>query len=77
MNKISYWAFQKNDEDELYPMSIASCPVIGDVTEIRFLDRDNFVASSSSGTVKVLKIQDSPYPELKEQTVWNSIHYFR
>ncbi|XP_011495665.1 PREDICTED: nucleoporin Nup43 [Ceratosolen solmsi marchali] len=76
VNKISYWTFQKNDEDELYPVNISAYPVIGDVTEMKFISYDHFVASSSLGTVKVLKLQDNPYPDIKEESTWDLIHRF-
>lgn len=68
--------FQKNDEEELYPANVASIPIMGDVTEIKFISNENFVVSSSNGTVKVLKLQDEPFPEIKEVTVWDSLHKF-
>lgn len=77
VNKISYWTFQKNDEEELCPVSIASQTVFGDVTEIRFIGRDEFVSSSSHGTVKVFKLQDDPFCEIKEVNSWDGIHKFK
>ncbi|OXU27468.1 hypothetical protein TSAR_011206 [Trichomalopsis sarcophagae] len=76
-NKVSYWTFQKNDEEELYPACITSYPVIGDVTEIKFIGPDHFVCSSSAGNVKVLKLQNEPFPEIKEENAWDKIHRFR
>lgn len=69
--------FQKNEEEELVPKNIASSPVLGDVTEIIFIDRDQFVYSSSDGSVRVMKLIDEPYPDIKEQINWVKIHRFK
>lgn len=53
------------------------CPVIGDVTEIKFISPNHFVCSSSAGNVKVFKLQDEPFPEIKEENAWDKIHRFR
>ncbi|XP_014236487.1 nucleoporin Nup43 [Trichogramma pretiosum] len=76
VNKVSYWTFQKNEEEELYPACVSSSPVVGDVTEIKFICKDQFVFSSSDGSVKVMKLEDDPYPNMKELTEWKTIHKF-
>ncbi|XP_014210853.1 nucleoporin Nup43 isoform X2 [Copidosoma floridanum] len=74
VNKIGYWMFQKNEEDELYPKNISSSLVLGDVTEIKFISYDTFVFSSSAGYAKIMKLQDVPYPEIKEHHSWDKLH---
>ncbi|KAJ8682998.1 hypothetical protein QAD02_018790 [Eretmocerus hayati] len=77
VNRIGYWVFQKNEDEELYPVNVSSTPVFGDVTEIRFISYDHFVASTTKGAAKVFKLQDSPFPEIKAEICWDSLHKFR
>lgn len=77
INNIAYWRFETSEEDETYPVSIFSCPFLGDVTEIQFINKDHFVVSSSNGSVKLLQIQEDPYHKFKEIVSWDSIHQFK
>lgn len=76
VNKITYWTFQTNEDDESYPVIITSDPFYGDVTELQFINKDFFVASSSDGSVKVLQILENPYAKFKEHITWKNIHRF-
>ncbi|XP_046427457.1 nucleoporin Nup43 [Neodiprion virginianus] len=77
VNHITYWTFDTNEEDdESYPVIISSHAFLGDVTELRFISKDLFVASSSIGTVQLLQIQENPYAQFKERLSWNFLHKF-
>ncbi|XP_043268903.1 nucleoporin Nup43 isoform X2 [Venturia canescens] len=76
VNKINHWTFEKNEEEEVYPVVITSHPFVGDVTELQFVSKDCFVASSSIGSVKLLQISENPYLEFKENASWDSLHKF-
>ncbi|XP_034952002.1 pre-mRNA-splicing factor ATP-dependent RNA helicase DHX15 isoform X2 [Chelonus insularis] len=74
-NRVSYWTFL-TDEEETYPAVVMSYPLLGDVTELQFINRDCVVASSSIGSVVLLQIEESPFNEFKELMSWNNIHQF-
>ncbi|KZC10530.1 PREDICTED: nucleoporin Nup43 [Dufourea novaeangliae] len=76
VNKVTHWTFQVNDVGESYPAVVSSYPVLGDVTEIKFISRDFFVVSTSTGTVRLLQIQENPYSQFKEHVSWELIHKF-
>ncbi|XP_012283346.1 nucleoporin Nup43 [Orussus abietinus] len=75
VNQITYWTFEVND-DELYPVVVSSHAFLGDVTELKFISKDRFVASSSVGSIKLLQIQDNPYTQFKEVMLWKYVHNF-
>lgn len=77
VNKITHWTFQVNDDEEPSPAIVSSYAVLGDVTEIKFIAKDFFVASSSLGSVRLLQISDNPYQQFKEHMSWDFIHNFK
>ncbi|KAG7190344.1 hypothetical protein KM043_006457 [Ampulex compressa] len=77
VNKITYWTFQMNDDEESYPAIVSSYAFLGDVTEIKFISKDFFVASSSLGSVRLLQISENPYSQFKEHMAWEFIHNFK
>ncbi|XP_023012732.2 nucleoporin 43 [Leptinotarsa decemlineata] len=79
-NNIKLWDFHENDEeDDVYPFLISTFPYCGDVTEMKFLNADYFVTSSSSGSAHLMKIVPA-YTDniaLKSEITWNKIHQFK
>ncbi|XP_051176057.1 nucleoporin Nup43 [Leptopilina boulardi] len=76
INKITLWTLQTNEDEESDPVVVTSDPCYGDVTEIKFINKDFFVVSSSDGTVKVLQILENPYSKFKEHITWKNLHYY-
>lgn len=79
-NQLVLWLYPPKDDDaDTYPCSIGTHPHYGDVTELKFINSNMFVVSSSLGSVKLFKI-DSREPhvaEIKEVISWDDIHFFR
>ncbi|EFA03069.1 nucleoporin Nup43 [Tribolium castaneum] len=78
-NSIKLWDFQENEEDaEVYPFLVAEFPHNGDITEVKFLNGDFFVASSSSGCVSLLKItsEHGIDPLIERKIYWEGVHKF-
>ncbi|XP_053977498.1 nucleoporin Nup43 [Hylaeus volcanicus] len=76
-SKITHWTLQMNDDGESYPAVVSSYAVLGDVTEIKFISKDLFAASTSTGTVKLLAIPENPYSQFKDRRTWEHIHKFK
>nr|CAI5860046.1 unnamed protein product [Callosobruchus analis] len=77
-NFLKLWDFTTVVEDDIYPYQVASLASDGDITEIKFLDTDTFVFSSSSGSVYLIRVCQ-PYNDqihLKTSTKWQNIHQF-
>lgn len=77
VNKITYWNLQVNEDGESCPAIVSSYPFLGDVTEIKFIAKNYFVASSSLGTVILLNISDNPYSQFKKRMAWENLHSFK
>ncbi|KAK2575703.1 hypothetical protein KPH14_012093 [Odynerus spinipes] len=77
VNKITYWTLKTNDDGETYPTTMAEYSFLGDVTEMKFINSNFFVASSSLGSVRLLQIQDNASPQFKEHMAWEFIHSFK
>ncbi|XP_011301967.1 nucleoporin Nup43 [Fopius arisanus] len=76
INNIIHWTFETSEDDETYPVVDSTYSFHGDVTEIEFIDKNAFVASSSMGSVKLLGINESPYAEFRDLMSWELIHRF-
>ncbi|XP_020283292.1 nucleoporin Nup43 [Pseudomyrmex gracilis] len=77
VNKITYWTFKTNYDEELSPDILSSHSFLGDVTELKFVSRDFFVASSSLGSVRLLQVDEDTCSEFKEHMAWEFIHSFK
>ncbi|XP_060524404.1 nucleoporin Nup43 [Cylas formicarius] len=77
VNNVRLWEFCEIEED-IFPIAVASLPYCGDVTEIKFLNPNYFVSSSSSGSVHLQTIVTGPADDvgLKQENKWTDIHYF-
>nr|CAH7742510.1 unnamed protein product [Callosobruchus chinensis] len=77
-NFLKLWDFTTILEDDIYPFQVASLASDGDITEIKFLDTDTLVTSTSSGSVYLIRVCQ-PYNDqihLKTSTEWQNIHHF-
>ncbi|XP_063828258.1 nucleoporin Nup43 [Ostrinia nubilalis] len=78
-NSIKVWTLESPHEDEEieYPRALSEFPVDGDVTEIKFTEKNKIVVSTSNGDVRLLEI--SPYEKqtpLREIHSWTKLHNF-
>lgn len=77
-NHLVLWLYPPNDDDaDIYPCTIGTHPYDGDITELKFINSNMFVVSSTVGSVKLLKI-DGKEPclaALKEVMSWDDIHF--
>ncbi|GJQ68893.1 hypothetical protein Trydic_g6087 [Trypoxylus dichotomus] len=79
-NNIKLWNFQAGSDDaDIYPYTICSYPFEGDVTECQFLSSDNFVASSSNGSVYLLKVHvdERGCISMYDEIMWDKLHKFK
>ncbi|XP_066595780.1 nucleoporin Nup43 [Prorops nasuta] len=77
VNKITYWSFEKGDDDEAYPLPVTSYDFKGDVTEIKFISKNLFAASSSLGFVKLLQLVENGAVQFQEHNKWDNLHSFK
>nr|XP_018904040.1 PREDICTED: nucleoporin Nup43 [Bemisia tabaci] len=84
LNLLKLWMYPENDSEQqnpdLYPLATSVQVHEGNVTEIKFVDNDLFLVSSSLGSVRLWKVFESKITrvtELKEITAWKNIHYFQ
>ncbi|CAB3240128.1 unnamed protein product [Arctia plantaginis] len=79
INTIKVWTLDNPDEDDEvdYPHELSSYPVEGDVTQIKFTDKNKIAVSLSNGVVKVLEISvyDKKLP-LKELFHFKKLHNY-
>lgn len=78
-NSIKVWSLEgaNDEEDAEYPRQLSEYKVDGDVTEIKFVEKNRIAVSTSDGTVRLLEI--SAYERsapLKEIFTWKSLHKF-
>lgn len=79
VNCVKVWTFERpHEEDEVeYPRLLSECPVNGDVTEIKFTEKNKIAVSLSNGDVKVLEVsvyeKESP---LREVFYWKKLHNY-
>ncbi|PSN43436.1 Nucleoporin Nup43 [Blattella germanica] len=76
-NQLVYWLYttQEEDDPDMYPCQAASLPHEGDVTELKFINDNAFVAASSLGFVKLYKL-DVNAPSIRETMSWDNAHFF-
>lgn len=78
-NYVKVWSFENpNEDDDLeYPRTLSEYTVEGDVTEIKFTEKNKIAISTSNGEVILLEIsayeKDMP---LKEVYRWTNLHNF-
>lgn len=77
-NSVKVWSFESLDDEEVeYPKCLSEFPVEGDVTEIKFTDKNRIAVSTSDGNVRLLEI--STYERstpLKEVFKWEKLHKY-
>ncbi|CAG9859285.1 unnamed protein product [Phyllotreta striolata] len=79
-NNLKLWDFCENvDEDDICPFLVHNLPYCGDVTEVKFINSDFFVSSSSSGSVHLTRIIPlySENTSMKNEIEWSKIHQFK
>ncbi|KAJ8735233.1 hypothetical protein PYW07_006853 [Mythimna separata] len=79
VNSVKVWTFESpHEEDEVeYPRQLSEYPVDGDVTEIKFTEKNKIAVSLSNGDVKVLEV--SVYEKaspLREVFHWKKLHNY-
>lgn len=80
-NRVALWACSIDGAEEKDdPHFIGEKPVQGDVTEIKFVQNNDFLVSTSSGSVQLLSIVgagDAAKAALKPTISWDNLHPFR
>ncbi|KAJ8942682.1 hypothetical protein NQ314_010004 [Rhamnusium bicolor] len=79
-NNIKLWDLYENqEEDDIHPFLVSTYPYCGDVTEIKFLNADYFVTSSSSGSAHLMKISATNGEDnsIKNEMLWKDLHSFQ
>ncbi|KAL1508944.1 hypothetical protein ABEB36_003758 [Hypothenemus hampei] len=80
INHITLWDLCENSDDEdIYPFPVTEQAYCGDVTELKFLNPDHFIATSSSGSAHLMKLKlpDVGDPLIEPVITWKDIHYFK
>ncbi|CAG4950574.1 unnamed protein product [Parnassius apollo] len=78
-NSIKVWNFERinEDEDVEYPKQLSEYKVDGDITEIKFTDKNTIAASTSDGNVRLLEISSyNRQTPLREIFSWKKLHNF-
>lgn len=79
-NSVKVWTLEsiREDQDVDYPRQLSEFKVAGDVTEIKFTDKNRIAVSLSDGEVRLLEIstyeRDSP---LREIYTWSKLHHIK
>ncbi|XP_063222599.1 nucleoporin Nup43 [Bacillus rossius redtenbacheri] len=75
-NFLTVWKHSSDMDD---PQQLSSIPHEGDVTELKFINDNACVASSSLGCVKLfsLDVTEENSAQLKEHTTWEKLHSIR
>ncbi|CAH1639397.1 unnamed protein product [Spodoptera littoralis] len=78
-NSIKVWTLESPHEEEEveYPRQLSEYLVNGDVTQIKFTEKNKIAVSLSNGDVKVLEVSlyDKQFP-LKEVFHWEKLHNY-
>ncbi|CAH0694862.1 unnamed protein product [Spodoptera exigua] len=78
-NSIKVWTLESPHEEEEveYPRQLSEYIVDGDVTQIKFTEKNKIAVSLSNGDVKVLEVSlyDKQFP-LKEVFHWKKLHNY-
>ncbi|XP_026731474.1 nucleoporin Nup43 [Trichoplusia ni] len=79
VNSVKVWTIESpHEEDEIeYPRQLSEYPVEGDVTQIKFTEKNKIAVSLSNGDVKVLEVSvyDKQSP-LREIFHWKNLHNY-
>ncbi|KAG6445926.1 nucleoporin Nup43 [Manduca sexta] len=78
-NSIKVWGFESPHEDEEveYPRQLSEYPVDGDVTQIKFTEKNKIAVSISNGDVKVLEVSAyDKHTPLREVYHWKKLHNY-
>lgn len=78
-NSVKVWTFESpSEEDEVeYPRELSTFPVDGDVTQIKFTDKNKIAVSLSVGEVKLLEISVfQKQTPLRELFTWKNLHNY-
>lgn len=76
-NSVKVWTLEThNEEDEVeYPRQLSEHPVDGDVTQIKFTEKNKIAVSLSNGDVKILEVSNyEKETPLKEVFTWKGLH---
>ena len=80
-NRIALWSCPSEDSQERDdPLLICSKIVDADVTELKFVQNNDFVVSTAKGTVQLITIVDvgaAANTTLKPVMTWEKLHSFR
>ncbi|KAB0796430.1 hypothetical protein PPYR_10491 [Photinus pyralis] len=78
-NSIKLWRFEEGDDMDIFPFTIQSFPFQGDITEIKFINPDFCVASSSIGSLSYLKFTTvhKGDTQITQENRWEKIHKFK
>lgn len=78
-NSIKVWTLESPHEEEEveYPRQLSEYLVDGDVTQIKFTEKNKIAVSLSNGDVRVLEVSlyDKQFP-LKEVFHWKKLHNY-
>ncbi|KAG8234873.1 hypothetical protein J437_LFUL014565 [Ladona fulva] len=78
-NELALWHYPSSDDQDADLVKLASLPHVGDVTEIKFINTEFFVCSSSFGSVKLNRLVNAGMKSswsIIEDISWNKLHYF-
>ncbi|XP_044740603.1 nucleoporin Nup43 [Chrysoperla carnea] len=79
INNIKLWTYKVSQEDpDIYPFVLKTLPFKGDVTEIKFINSNTAVVSSSDGYAILIRVKNDQHGgfELEEISRFSNLHYF-
>ncbi|KAG1681791.1 Nucleoporin Nup43 [Nymphon striatum] len=77
-NSLSLWTIKnkddknENNQNDIVPKMIDEIPHLGDVTDLKFMNSECLVASSSTGSVSLYKLRRNQ--KFEEINSWKSVH---
>ncbi|XP_026286203.1 nucleoporin Nup43 [Frankliniella occidentalis] len=81
LNRVTLWSCPGEGIDEKDdPCMVCEKPITGDVTELKFVQNDQFLVSTSSSSVELIKIVgvgDAASTVLKPIVSWDKLHPFK
>ncbi|XP_046392764.1 nucleoporin Nup43 [Ischnura elegans] len=78
-NELALWQFSASSDQDGDLIKLTSLPHYGDVTELKFINSENFVSSSSFGNVKLFRLAKSGMKtawSIIEELSWDKLHHF-
>ncbi|XP_011555757.3 nucleoporin Nup43 [Plutella xylostella] len=78
VNSVKVWSLEsREDEEATYPRQLSEYKVSGDVTELKFVENNRIIVSTSDGSVRLLEVSayDKQSP-LKEIYTWKNLHKY-